>query len=263
MTSNNNIENPEKIPAADRLYLRLQIFIDWLVFPLIAYGTKLYLRHIRGNKIRNLNDIREFYQNATASGRPTMVCANHLTMFDSLYLHYALNTFPGYFFNFRTFSWNTPARESFKSTNAMSLFTYLGKTIPIERQGTSEHHQRVLGKIKYLLSRGETCTIFPEGGRSRTGRVDVENVTYGVGTILKDLKDFQVLCIYMRADRQDTYSVIPSRGDMIQINMELIEPRTEQKGMRAARDISTQIIAKLKEMEDAYFASKPREDLPG
>ncbi len=185
-----------------------------------------------------------------------MICANHLTMFDSIFIQYALNGVWGYLKEFRLFSWNTPAVENFKATIFMSLFTYLGKTIPIDRQGSSDHHKLVLNKVRYLMEHGHICTIFPEGGRSRTGKIEVENVTYGVGNILSEMEDYRVLCIYLRGSRQEKHSPLPPYNDSIYMKMETIEPRSEQSGRRAARDISVQIITRLKEMEDEYFLER-------
>ncbi len=41
--------------------------------------------------------------------------------------------------------------------------------------------------------------IFPEGGRTRTGRVDTEGFSYGVGRFVKEFPDLKVMCLYLRA----------------------------------------------------------------
>ncbi len=246
----------DRIPAKERFFLNLQIAIDWLFFPIVGISTILFFRVVQRVKIQNHDELRKAFQRIVRNKRPTLICANHLTMFDSIFIHYALGGVGSYFFDFRTFSWNTPAVEKFKTTVFMRVLTYLGKTIPIDRQGSGEHHKLVLDKIRYLMERGEVCTIFPEGGRSRTGRVDLENVTYGVGNILKDMGDFQVLCIYIRGSKQVSYTVLPPRKDTIFVRLEVLEPRTTEKGLRASRDLSLQIIQKLKEMEDDYFNSR-------
>ncbi len=247
-------KNNSGLSFRDIVFLRLQMFTDWLLFPVLGNSVIFFIRFIKRNRISNLKEIRRQYRRAVARGIPTVICSNHLTMWDSFYIHFALGDFWSYFLSFRTFSWNIPAVESFKNSNLTSLITYLGKSIPIDRQGSAEHHELVLNKLKYLLNEGETVTIFPEGGRSRTGRVEPENVTYGVGNILKELEDYQVLVVYMRALSQSTHSVMPPTGDPFYFRMEVMKPVTSSTGMRASRDLSVQIINRIKEMEDDYFA---------
>lgn len=251
MTVEKNVR--ERIPGKEIFLLKLQILIDYLLFPIVGFATVCFFKCIHKAKIRHHKNIRRQFRELTRDKRPILICANHLTMFDSIFIHYALGGIIDYLKEFRLFSWNTPAVESFKSTPFMSIFTYLGKTIPIDRAGTSDHHKLVLNKVRYLLESGEVCTIFPEGGRSRTGQVDVENVTYGVGNILSEMENYRVLCIYMRGDRQVTHTVLPAYKDRIYMKMEVIEPKTEQTGRRASREISVQIINKIKEMENEYF----------
>jgi 1-acyl-sn-glycerol-3-phosphate acyltransferase len=130
------------------------------------------------------------------------------------------------------------------------VYTFLGKTIPIDRAGSAEHHRNVLDKLKHLVARGQICTLFPEGGRSRTGTIQIDQVTYGVGQILKDQDNPLVVCVYVRGQSQKHYSYFPARKDRIYVDAELLEPKSEATGLRAARDLSRQVIAKLGEMED-------------
>ena len=237
--------------------LKIQRFLDLILFIPVGYATVLFMHLIQKNTFINLDELRKRYKEITKERKATLICANHLTMFDSIYIHYALSSVSGYIKEFRLFSWNIPAVESFKTSLFISIFTYLGKCIAIDRTGGSEHHKLILRKLKYLMMNGETVTMFPEGGRSRIGKLDVENVRYGAGTILQELEEYQVACIYMRALSQNTYTTLPVKGDQIYLSIEVIEPKTEEKGNRGARDISLQIMNKLKEMEDEFFRKYP------
>jgi len=243
------------------LGIKLQQLIDFFTFIPVGIASVFFMRFIRKNTFINIESMRERYRDITKDKKPTLICSNHLTMFDSIYIHFALNNVIGYIKHFRLFSWNVPAVESFKNSFFISLLTFLGKCIPIDRTGSSEHHKLILNKLKYLLLNGETVTMFPEGGRSRTGKLDVENVRYGAGNILQELDSYQVACIYMRGLTQKTYTTLPEKGDQIYFSIETIEPRTEQKGIRGSRDISLQIINKLKEMEDEFFRKYPESQL--
>jgi hypothetical protein len=226
----------------------------WATLSVVGPGSVFAMRVVRNNRVDGVAEARRVYQQALASGRPTIVCANHLTMVDSAFLHWALAPVPEYFLHYRRFSWNVAALEHFDRNLFLKTIVFLAKTVPIDRSDDGQG-RAVLEKIRWLVSRGEVLTLFPEGARSRTGRIDPASVTYGVGQILKDLDHPQVLCAYLRGRRQQAMSAIPAWGDTIDLKVELIEPSTQQTGLRAARDLSRQVIGKLKAMEDAWLAS--------
>lgn len=241
---------------ADVTALALQRRLGWLAFPWVSSSAIFYLRVVRGNRVKNLRQVRRQFREIAKTKRPILICANHLTMIDSFFVHWALCSPWGYWKNYRLFAWNVPAVENFQRGKLVSLMSYVGKTVPIDRAGTSAHHRAVLGKLAHLLEQGDVVTIFPEAGRSRSGRIEPEKVAYGVGQILRDVPNALVVCVYQRGDRQDTWGFQPVRGDRIHVELETLEPKTTNRGLRAARDLSRQIIGKLKEMEDRYFASR-------
>ena len=234
----------------------LQRALGWLALPWLAAGGIFYMRVVRGNRIDNRSEVRRLFREIAASKRPLLNCANHLTMVDSFFVHWALSSQVDYLRHYRRFAWNVPATENFQRGVLLRLMSYLGKTVPIDRAGSPTHHRAVLQTLAHLLRSGDFVTLFPEGGRSRSGRVQVNEVAYGVGRILRDVPDARVLCVYLRGERQDTWGFQPSRGDVMHIELELLEPKSEHKGLRAARDLSQQVIEQLKRMEDRYFAER-------
>jgi 1-acyl-sn-glycerol-3-phosphate acyltransferase len=237
--------------------LTLQTLVDWLAFPVIGTLTVLWMRLVRRYRFPRLAEARRTYGEAMQRRRPTLVCANHLTMADSLLMHHALSSLPEMLSEFRRCAWNVPAIENFKKSPGLRLFTYLGKTIPIDRSGTSEHHREILDQLAWLMERGDACVLFPEGGRSRSGRIEPEKVTYGVGQLLTRLERPQVVCVYLRGRKQTTWSDLPARDDDIHVEVEVFEPTTTESGLRAARDLSRQVILKLQEMEQRYKSLPP------
>lgn len=237
--------------------LRRQGWLGWLASPWVCAGAIFYMRVARRNRIKDLAAVRRRFREIAAAGRPLVICANHLTMTDSLFLHWALASTLDYFTAFRLFAWNVPAVENFKRSAPLAALTYLTKTVAIDRAGSAEHHRAVLGKLAHLLRQGDAITVFPEGGRSRTGRVEPDEVTYGVGQVLAEVPDALVVCVYLRGDRQQTWGGQPAVGDALEVDVEVLEPKTTAPGMRGARDRSRQIIGKLKEMEDRWFARHP------
>lgn len=240
----------------DRLSLKVQALLGWGAFAVVGPAAVFAMRFARGNHIDGLEEARRVYRRALASGRPTIVCANHLTMVDSAFLHYALAPLTDYARDFRRFSWNVPTTDHYTKSRLLQVLVYLTKCVPIDRSSAAEERKAVLNQLAYLASHGQVITLFPEGTRSRTGRVDVESVTYGVGQILKELDSPQVLCAYLRGERQETYSTIPAFADTLTLRVALVEPRTKETGLRAARDLSRQVIEKLKAMEDELIAER-------
>ena len=241
--------SPE-LSTLDRVFLRFQRIVGWATFAIVGPCSVFVMRILRNNRIEGIPEARRIYREALASGRPTLICANHLTMVDSAYLHWAFAPLREYLLHFERFSWNVAAIEHLNSNIWLKPIVFLGKTVPIDRGGDEAHRKAVLNKIRWLVSRGEVCTLFPEGARSRTGRIDPATVTYGIGQILKDLERPQVLCAYLRGSRQQQMSAVPIYSDTLQLKVEVLEPKTDQAGLRAIRDLSRQVIARLKAMED-------------
>ena len=237
----------------DIFAVKFQKIADHILFPLNGYAVTFMIFVFGRMKIRNLKEHRKMFRELIRDKRPLMICANHLTFIDSVIIIIAMSSVFRLLLFFRTMSWNIPAVEHYRGSLFLRVFGWLGKCIPIDRTGSQEHLATVMEKMKYLLYSNNVVTIFPEGRRSRTGRVDAEGVTYGVGNILKDIPDARVLCVYLRGDHQKNYSKFPVIGETFYLKMNVIEPRTEYKGLRAARDISIQVINKIKEMEDDYF----------
>jgi hypothetical protein len=98
--------------------------------------------------------------------------------------------------------------------------------------------------------------IFPEGGRSRTERINKENFSYGVGRFVKDVENCKILCMYMRGDKQKSYGFIPAWGDKFTVMAEVFTPvKVEGSALRVQRDYASQIIEQLARMEEEYFAA--------
>ena len=188
-----------------------------------------------------------------------LICANHLTLVDSAFIAFAMLPWWRYLLSYRRFPWNLPERRNFNRNPFDTVLCYLMKCIPVTRGGDREEVRRTLEKCDRLLAAGDAILVFPEGGRSRTGRIDVENYAYGVGRFVKNLDRMKIMCIYFRGDRQETYGSIPAPGDTFSMAVEVFEPeRLEYEGLKAQRDYAGQIIRQLSRMEEGYFESRER-----
>ena len=238
----------------DRIALWWQLQLSRAFIPFFYYPVLAWIKFRQAYRIPRLLETRDKYRDLLAlENGPFLICANHLTTIDSLLLLWALA--PGWkCFLFPTLMpWNLPDKHNFSGNIYIRALCYFGRCLYVIRRGPREEIKRVLDKIGALLKRGHSIMIFPEGGRSRTGRVDTENFSYGVGSIVQESPNVRVLCIFMRGRNQVEYSKFPERGEEFYIELEVIHPSSLSPGLRGAREISTQIVQHLAKMEESYF----------
>jgi len=240
------------LSVTQRVGLRVQEVVSQACILLTYHSLEAWLR-FRGYQVPDLRRTRAEFA-ATAGRGPLLICANHLTLIDSLIIQWALT--PGWRLFVRPdwFFWNLPDKYNMSVNVWIRLLGYFGKCVLVRRKGPPEEVRLSLDKVKYLMSRGQSVLVFPEGGRSRVGRVDTENFMYGAGRMLLDAPGARVLCVFVRGVGQRVYTNYPRRGESFFVRVRAIAPATPFKGLRADRDLSTQIVRQLSEMEQEYFA---------
>ena len=247
-------EAPTGLPQRARLELALQRAVCFAFSPLTTLAALVILRIWLRLRFAGIRELRRAYSSfRRTSNAPLLVCGNHLTMIDSALIAYALGSPLWYVLHFASLPWNTPERNVFATRPWQRVLIYLYKCVPIERGGARADVADTIERFMHLLQRGEVGLIFPEGGRSRTGRVEVEDAAYGVGRIVKSVPGCRVLCVYLRGDAQHEYSGLPARGDTLRARIAWIEPKSDQRGLRASRDIARQILTRLAELEREHF----------
>ena len=252
----------DHIAHRDQRTLALQRRVSFLFFPIVAPIALFWARVVKRLSIRDADAVRaRFTTLVEAEPGPILICSNHLTLLDTIIIVWALAPLPSYLWHYSRFPWSVPEKTNFSSW-FWRVASFLGKCVYVTRGGPREEVKRTLEKIAYLLRSGELVSIFPEGGRSRTARVDTENFTYGVGQIMQAVPEARVLCVYLRGRKQDGYTDYPHTGDEYSVEMEMLRPTTTATGLRGARDLATQIIRKLAEMENRYFADRERPGRP-
>ena len=225
-----------RLGPRDRLGLAVQRAIGRLLSPVWIPATVALMRFGLGWRIEGMAAARREYRSLWGAGDgPLLVCANHLTMIDSALIAWALGSPPWFLAHYAALPWNVPERRNFAGSLASRLLVYLMKCVPVTRGGDRGEVAGVLGRLVYLLDRGEAVLVFPEGGRSRSGRVDVENATYGVGRVIGDL---------------------PARGERFHVRLAALRPTSEQKGMRRARDLAQQVVRTLAQLEQGHFQAR-------
>lgn len=252
---------PEKGPWALSLKSRLALFIQreiGRVFaPLVITAIVVLMRYVYRYKIRDVEAIRKRFQEIIhESDRPLLICANHLTMVDSFIASWALASGGWYIMHFSKLPWHVPERRNFAATWYIHLLIYLLKCVPIIRGGNRHEVSEVLSRLEYLLEIGETVFLFPEGTRSRTGRLQTDSIAHGVGRIIDKVPTSRTLCLYMRGDHQETWGEKPITGETFYVDLSIIEPKSQLRGVRRSQDLAQQVVAHLMEMEQKYFASR-------
>lgn len=194
--------------------------------------------------------VRRQYQRIRAeSDAPLVVCANHLTMLDSAVVAWALGSPGWYLRHFSSLPWNVPEWRNFGSSLVRRILVYLMRCIPITRGSNRAEVAAVLERVRHVLLLGDVVLIFPEGGRARSGRVEVENAAHGVGRIVGSVPGCRVLCLYVRGESQREMSDVPARGEIFHVKASLLEPRSSKRGVRASLEISRQIVEELSALE--------------
>lgn len=239
----------------DRFSLFTQRFLGWATLPFWNNTAVFLMRFWAKYHVPDLRRIRkQFKEMLKETDGPIIVCANHLTKIDSVLINWSLASWWTYMKSYRSFSWNMPERANFAKNPVLRSICYLASCVPVDRGGDRDRVKKSIDKITHMMRKGHTVTIFPEGKRSRIGKIDAEDYSYGVGRLVKAVQDCKVLCVYLRGEAQETFSSIPKRGQKFYLEMKLITPESPFKGLRATKDIAEQIIGQLTEMEERYFA---------
>jgi 1-acyl-sn-glycerol-3-phosphate acyltransferase len=247
----------QELRLRDRAALLLQREIGRVLAPLWIPISVAVMRFGMGWRIEGTREARErFRRLRRGSPGGVLVCANHLTMVDSFVIAWALAPAWWYVLHYASVPWNTPERENFARTWPMRVLVYVMKCIPVSRGGDRREVGRVLARFTWLVSRGEVGLMFPEGGRSRTSRVDTQATTYGVGRIVRALPEARVLCVYVRGDGQTSWSDAPARGERFRVRVEELEPKSARNGLRGSLEVSQQVLARLAEMEQEHFDAR-------
>lgn len=246
-----------EVPRGLRFRHALQREVGRLAAPFWVMLAGAYLRFVRRYRIVGVRESRaQFHSIRARSDAPILICANHLTLIDSMIIAWALASTWRSAWNWSLLPWNTPERKNFALTRFQRVVVYLAKCIPITRGGAREEVGDALKRLAYLTTRGELALIFPEGGRSRTGRIELDTAAWGVGRIVSSVPNCRVVCVYLRGEGQQAYSDLPAKGERFHVEISCIEPKSDARGVRRSRDFARQIVTQLVHMEQRYLDAR-------
>lgn len=241
----------------DRFLHGLQYLLGRLA--VVITGPLIFLAvRLRGYRIRDLERIRsEVGRLQKEHEGPWIICPNHLTMIDSVLISIGMASLSAHMLRFKRVPWNLPERDNFQRNLFLAVLCYLAKCLPVNRGGSREELQRLFDKCRHVLGWRQSLMIFPEGGRSRTGRVDKEGLSYGVGRFLDECPGCKILLVYLRGDGQEAFGMIPRFGERFTMTVEVFDPgKLDGGGLRIQREYARRIIERLAGMEEEYFASR-------
>jgi 1-acyl-sn-glycerol-3-phosphate acyltransferase len=225
----------------------------------VIAGPFIFLAvRLRGYRIRDLERIRsEVARLQKEHEGPWIICPNHLTMIDSVLISIGMASLSAFMLRFKRVPWNLPERDNFQRNLFLAVLCYLFKCLPVNRGGSREELQRLFDKCRHVLGWRQSLMIFPEGGRSRTGRVDKEGYSYGVGRFLDMCPGCKTLLVYLRGDGQEAFGTIPRFGERFTMTVEVFDPgKLDGGGLRLQREYARRIVERLAGMEEEYFASR-------
>ena len=243
-----------RLSPRDRFAVELQRALGLLLAPLWVPVAASLVRFYFRWRIENLDAVRrEYARLRRESTAPLLICPNHLTMLDSAVIQYALGGPTWYLFHYASMPWNVPERRHFASNWWKRALVFLMKCVPVERGGDRKSVGASLDRIHYVLQRGDAALIFPEGQRSRSGRVEPDATTYGIGRVVKGLPGCRVLCVYARGEKQESWSDLPESDQTFRVSLDCFEPKTDSRGLRGSVDLSRQVLARLSKLERRHL----------
>lgn len=145
-------------PPKETFYFKIQAKFVMMITSLVIF---IILKIMNKSKFYNLENIRN-------TETPFVFASNHTTMFDSGFLDCML-FFKEMFFNYNKIPYHTPEYGNFYKNKLMSWYMDHVKCIPLQRgKGLDQPAQKI---VSQKLSNGGVVHIFPEGTRSRTGKL--------------------------------------------------------------------------------------------
>lgn len=241
----------------EKIVLAIQEAVSYCLFLIMGPLIYILFKYKFKFQVDDLTAARKQYQEILSKCQgPVLICTNHLTLIDSVIQAVILNSIGGYLLNFSSLPWNLPEKSNYYHKFILRIFCYLGKCIPVQRMTCQQNKLKTMAKIEYVLSRRNVVSVFPEGTRSRNGLIADENFSYGSGEILKRIENATVICLYLRGRKNGGFANFPQAGESFYIKMEPFIPVSDFSGLRRVKDLSTQIINKLKQMEIEYFKNE-------
>jgi 1-acyl-sn-glycerol-3-phosphate acyltransferase len=229
-------------------FLRIQSFFSWAFCALFSAPLLWLLLKLFSYRVYHKEQLKKLRP-------PFILVSNHLTLIDSWFVNFAIG-FPDFYWKPWLQTWHLPEATNYYR-GLLAPFIWLNKTIPIVRGAPPKEQKLTKDKIISVLKNHEAIHIFPEGARSRSGRI--EDYTTGIGRIYQRVPNCTILPVYIRGTENVLPINIKTPRLFKKIDVVVGEPRrlaSKYKGLKSGIDISRQIFDVLVGMEKKYFETK-------
>src|SRR5574340_133825 len=235
--SRSSASSPPDMPLElrSRAALRVQRVVSYLGVVVLGPVLLALFRFRFRFSAQGLQQVRAEYRALRAANPgPLLICTNHLTLIDSIIQAIVLASLRDYLRHPSALPWNLPEARNVDRRWGWRLVCYLGRCIPVRRGSTPEQARLAQERMHYVLDRGDAIAIFPEGKRSRDGRVDDREFSYGVGQLLNENPRAKVLCVYLRGMRFGGFADFPRVGERFYLALQILTPQSASRGLRRA-----------------------------
>jgi 1-acyl-sn-glycerol-3-phosphate acyltransferase len=186
-------------------------------------------------------------------GGPIIICANHLTWIDPFLLSWIIAPPWHCFFTPSLSPWGYVGTKYMKKLLFKPVFA-LTRAIPVAVGKEENLANWKFVSSAYHLTNGHTILLFPEGRRSKTGFVESDRLSTGVGYLLKAVPKSRVFCIYQRGLSIDGPVNFPASGERFIFAHEEVKFSQGDIASQSAREISQVVINRLVAMEKTQLA---------
>ena len=161
-----------RLPARERVALLVQLGVSRLLSPLWIPLTSAILRLGFGWRVdaeERAAARREYRRLRSEPKTPILICANHLTMFDSFVIGWGIGYDRDYLRDFGALPWNTPERVRFASNWWKRILAYLYKCVPVTRGSDRAEVAKVLDRCASCWRAGRRRSSFRKAGAAARG----------------------------------------------------------------------------------------------
>ncbi|MBI5208527.1 MAG: 1-acyl-sn-glycerol-3-phosphate acyltransferase [Elusimicrobia bacterium] len=193
---------------------------------------------------------------------PFIWAANHLTLWDSFLIYYAIFPFSKSL-RWNRIPWSTPEYTNYYKLGnwlqcrLIRAFMYLCRCIPFLRGGDDEGsvrwREKAFEKCIWLLETGGTVFVFPEATRARNGWFEAHRPKDFLGRLALRVPDVKFLCLYMRGETQVGTTAYPAAGETFRIYAELWDPAIGPES--TPRSVAEELFRRVGELQERWFAS--------
>jgi 1-acyl-sn-glycerol-3-phosphate acyltransferase len=240
-----------------------------LISPLYSLFVWTALRFVFGVRLEGLAEFRRDLGRRLAEHRgPVIWTSNHLTHLDPWIIGWVLFPFSKVAGSWlggkadRSLPWfigeeaiHRPEGRSWPQ-RLLGWATYLGRALYVRRSGDDEaaaaSRRTLPARASWALRRSGWLGFFPEGRRSRSGWFDPGSPKPLIGELAQAAPGSAILCLYLRGERQRTWTAFPRRSETFRLRHDWIEPKGGSD--ETPLELSRSVFERIGSLQEQWFA---------